>query len=231
MNDFINNIKKMKKDPKGKAILFFGFYFLFFLFIAVIARMGDRSSIYRPTNNSSSFDFTFSNLESNNYKYNYTITVDDVKYEVIGQKYDNEELFTYLNKNYYVKDGQFFIEDEIWLKTDNPIPFNNFIDVLNIEKLLKLASYESKTTYESGKVNYNYLISSNTINSLLFGIDSDFFEEPNKIIVSTMRYKIDQISYNLDSFCTLNKMCEKSLRIELSYENFGEIEKIDNPLD
>ena len=157
MKEFIDNLKKMKKDPKGKAILFFGFYFLFFLVIAIIARVGERHPLYKTNNTSSSFDFTFNNLESNNYKYTYTIILDDIKYEIIGKKYGNEESFTFQDKEYYVKDGEYFAKDEIWMKSENPIGVYSFIDVLNIIKILKLSSYESKTTYESGKINYNYL--------------------------------------------------------------------------
>ena len=43
MKELFKNIKELSKTTKGKAILFFGFYFVFFIIIMIIARFGSRN--------------------------------------------------------------------------------------------------------------------------------------------------------------------------------------------
>ena len=95
-----------------------------------------------------------------------------------------------------------------------------------------MASLESKTTYEDGRSSINMLISTNTLNQKLNNIDSDFFEEPNKItLIANKNNEIDEINYDLSSYCTLNKLCQNSLKITLNYEMYGEIKNIENPVN
>ena len=42
MKELFKNIKELSKTTKGKAILFFGFYFVFFIIIMIIASFGCR---------------------------------------------------------------------------------------------------------------------------------------------------------------------------------------------
>ena len=86
-----------------------------------------------------------------------------------------------------------------------------------------------KTDYQSGNTKYGFLISSNTINSLINNKETDIDEMPNKIIVNTNEEEyVSEINYDLDSYCINNKLCKKNLEINLSYDSFGEIDKIVN---
>ena len=46
MDKLINTIKEMSKNPKGKAILFFGFYIVFFAFVFLFINLTDSTLTY-----------------------------------------------------------------------------------------------------------------------------------------------------------------------------------------
>ena len=65
---------------------------------------------------------------------------------------------------------------------------------------------------------------------MIHTIDSDFEEEPNMIIISSNEESIvNQISWNLDSYCILNGLCERSLKIDMKFDDFGDVQ-VENPL-
>ena len=99
---FISTIKELRKTEKGKAILFFGFYFFFFLFIAIVARINPRySNPVDVNNNKFNNNLSFSLIEQANYNFNYSVNVDGVIYNYIGNKNNSDELFTVNSVNYY----------------------------------------------------------------------------------------------------------------------------------
>jgi hypothetical protein len=236
MKKIFETIKELNKTPRGKAILFFGFYLIFFIFIIIFVRVGSRNSTgsyeYEKGNGTSNYNFDISGIANSNYKFTYTITVDGVASVYSGEKYEDTELITYNNNNYYRNGDNYFINNTLWIKSDNPYIYSDFLEYDNISNLLVAASYESKTSYDSGKEIYNFLISTNTINQLLNNINSDFSEEPNRITISSDEDKnINEIIYYLDSYCTLNKLCNNSLKIDLVYDDFGNVEEIENPIN
>lgn len=233
MKNKVKQIKEIIKDPKKKAILFFGFYFVFFLVIILLLRFGDRS-ITRASDYEKGVSLTFDiqNIMENNYLYGYTITLDGVKFEYYGEKNGNVEYFEFAGKAYYTDGDKFYVKDTQWLECESPYLFSDFLDTRKLYTLLEESYFESKTTYQSGKNNFNFLISTNTINQLLSNIDSDFLEEPNQIILIANEDKIiDEVTLNLDSYCTLNNLCTKSLKINLQYDRFGEISNIEYPIN
>lgn len=233
MKNFFNKIKEIKKMKNGKAILFFGFYFIFFVVIIIFIKFSSRVPVMHSEDyemGQGSYSFKIETLLKNNYQYSYIITLDDINYEYFGKRYKNMELFQFNGNDYFRNEDEYFIKNNIWIKSDNPYKFREFLDVNNLVNLIKMASYNAKTTYESGKIKYNFLISSNTINQNLYNISSDFLEEPNEIIVSTDEEKnVDDITLNLDSFCKVNKLCNSSLKMKFKYDNFFEVQ-FDNPI-
>ena len=233
MKKIITFIQDMKKTAKGKALLFFLFYILFFLGLVLIARVGHRdttqSSDYEKGNPTT---FHVDSLLKNNYWFAYTVLLDDTKYEYVGERYNDMDLFLNQEKKYFRKENQYYLEEDSWKKVENPYVYPDFFNIEKVFQLLEKATYDSKTSYESGKVNYNYLLSTNTINQEFYQVNSDFMEEPNVVIISTDENReVNHIIFQLDSFCQLNSACEKSLKIELQYDKFGEVEKIDNPIE
>lgn len=233
MKDKIKQIKEIIKDPKKKAILFFCFYSVFFLVIILLLRFGDRSitkSSDYEKGNSPTFDIQ--SILEDNYLYGYTITLDGVKYEYYGEKVGNTEYFEFAGKAYYKDGDKFFVKDNQWSECESPYVFSDFLDTEKLYSLLEKSYFESKTTYQSGKNNFNFLISTNTINQILSNIDSDFLEEPNQIVLIANNDKIiNEVTLNLDSYCSLNNLCQKSLKINLQYDMFGEISSIENPVN
>lgn len=236
MKKGIEIIKELKKTPKGKAVLFFGGYLIFFIIVILFVRFSTRSttlpSDYEKGKSSGSV-ISIDKLVENNYLFTYKIILDGKEYIYNGKRNKFTELFQYNDKTYYKNDETYFSKNsDLWVKVDNPYMFSDFIDSSKIISIIEMASLESKTTYEDGRSSINMLISTNTLNQKLNNIDSDFFEEPNKItLIANKNKDIDEINYDLSSYCTLNKLCQSSLKINLSYEMYGEIKNIENPVN
>ena len=227
-----NNLKEFINTPVGKGILFFGFYFIFFIFVFIFIKTGGnhltKADEYEKGNTQS---FYVGSLESNNYGFTYTVTIDQIQYVYSGIRNQNTMSFVYNNQNYYYHNGKYYRNDVEWVECDNPIVYSEFLDVPNIISLLGSASYDSNTYYESGKINYSYLLSSNTINSIVYGINSDYFEEPNSVVIGIDEdSELNQILFHLDSFGMLNNISTKTFKITIEYDKFGEIKEIDNPI-
>ena len=221
---------EFRKTPKGKAILFFGFYALFFVFIYFYAHMGKTYRSMEGYEKGTPYRFQIESLLNENYQYTYTITLDGEKYIYTGKKADGLESFIYNNQEYYGDHEEYYVLKETWEKTENPYLFPSLLKMDSVFSLLEVASYDSKTSYESGKTNYNFLISTNTINQMIHEVESDFEEEPNMIIISSNAESVvNQISWNLDSYCILNGLCERSLKIDMKFDDYGDVQ-VDNPL-
>lgn len=232
MKNLIEKLEEIKNSPRGGAIFFFAFYFLFFVFVFALLGIGHNNS-----NTSKKYEgnksTNYNGMSNKNYDFIYKINLDGIEYNYIGKQNNDKSLFEFNGNNYYVAGDKYFIYDGSNLNSVNSpyIVDEIFVDSDKISELIKLASFESKTEYESGKKNYNYLISSNTINKYFYNIDSDYLENPNRLVVIANENNIvDNVVLYLDSFCVLNKTCQNSLRIELSYSNFGKIEEINNPI-
>ena len=236
MKKGIEIIKELKKTSKGKAILFFGGYLIFFIVVILFVKFSSRSTTL-PSDyekgKSSGKEISIDKLVENNYLFTYKIVLDGKEYIYNGKRNKDIELFQFNNKTYYKNEDTYFSKNnELWVKVDNPYVFGDFIDSGKIIPIIEMASLESKTTYEDGRSSINMLISTNTLNQKLNNIDSDFFEEPNKItLIANKNNEIDEINYDLSSYCTLNKLCQNSLKITLNYEMYGEIKNIENPVN
>lgn len=236
MKKWIEIIKELKKTSKGKAVLFFGGYLIFFIVVILFVKFSSRSTTL-PSDyekgKSSGKEISIDKLVQNNYLFTYKINLDGKEYIYNGKRNKDIELFQFNNKTYYKNEDTYFSKNnELWVKVDNPYVFGDFIDSGKIIPIIEMASLESKTTYEDGRSSINMLISTNTLNQKLNNIDSDFFEEPNKItLIANKNNEIDEINYDLSSYCTLNKLCQNSLKITLNYEMYGEIKNIENPVN
>lgn len=233
MKDLIEKIKEIKSSPKGGAISFFAFYFFFFLILFFVLNIGEKRPItpndYQGNKKS---NFNFNSLTNKNNSFIYNIDLDGVQYKYVGVVNGDKTVFEFNENLYYFEGEKYYLNDnDNWNETNNPyVVDSSFVNVDKIVDLISLASFEAKTEYESGKVVYNYLISTNTINQYLYDINSDFMEEPNRLIISVENNNINNIVFNLDSFCSLSNICTKSLKVDLSFDDFGEVEEINIPI-
>lgn len=233
MKNMFHKINEFRKDSRGGAFLFFGFYFFFFLFLVLFLRT--RHSEMKK-NSSYEYDkpnpilYSIDSLSSDNYSFHYTVLLDGVKHEYIGKK-NQDELFDYQGVSYYHHGNDFYKKGNQWEKSISPYLFSDFYQIKTISILLNNSYVESSTKYESGKVNYYLLISSNTINQEIHNVNTDYSEVPNQLVLSfDEKENLEQIHYYLSSYCTLNKMCDSSLEIIISFDDVGKIEEIKNPM-
>lgn len=222
------------KTPKGKAMLFFGAYVLFFIFIALFARVGGSSNVNKTYENGSPLQFSLAGIASKNYKFNYEIIVDEVVTTYNGSSTQQNASFLINNLNeYYFNGNNYFTNTNgVWLNVENPVVYYEFMDFEKIQLLISQATYISRTEYDSGGELYNLKISSATISKLLEGVDLDVDEVPNEIVISVdEENNVDEVKYTLDSYCKVKSICTMGMRITLKYEDFGNVEEIVSPLE
>lgn len=233
MKNVIENIKEISKKPNGNAIMFFGFYLVFFIILFLVIRgTGNKESLFQEYEKGDTTSSSFNGILSKNYMFDYKINIDGVIYDYYGKRNDNKFSFKFNGNDYYYGDGVVLINNGTWVRCDNPlitaisINEDNFMDVINS------ASYDSKTEYEDGRVNYNLLISTNTLNKILNDRDTDYDEVPNSIIISTDKDNIvNKMELKLNKFyCEDSKACKNSIDIEVSFDMFGNVGEIDNPV-
>ncbi len=222
MKKYIEYFKELKKKPYGKAVFFFGFYIIFFIIIALLARVNGthpiRESDFEKGNSKT---ISAMSLEKLNYSFDYEIVLDGNS-DKFNIRKENDYKYKYNEKDYYQSELKTFVKDDTWVPIDSPIKFNKLMEYKIIGAVIKSSYIESKTTYDNGNVTYNLLISTNTLNKLLDNKDTDFSEVPNKITVTMDKYNcITDIKYNLDSYCKNNNMCSDNLSINVTYSDFN----------
>jgi len=227
IGEIIKLFKELRKTPRGRAILFFAFYLVFFIVLSI----GFRLSPHNVSNNTSEeVDLNTILVEKyngDNYAYKYVFNIDEVLAFVDGKKSGYREAFSYTildsTKNYY-KDMVSYYENDLVVESPNEL----LTITSNIDNLIKEASYDSITNYQSGKEVYRYLISSSNISLLVDKKDLDVSEVPNEIMVTLDDEKVTDISLNLDSYCVATSKCNSKMRINIKYSEIGEIKEIVN---
>ena len=234
MKKFLSFVKKIYNSPRGKAICFFAFYFFFFLFLMIFARLGERN-IYSSHDYEEGIPIYYDQKQFNikNYSYKYRVVLDGISSLYEGKRNEKRDVFQYLDNSYYMENDIIYCRDNIgWNKCDNVVLFEDFFKASSIPKILSLATYSSKTEYDSGKVTYYLFISGNTINKDIYGINSDYEEKEVNSIAVQVNEKgvIDRIHYILDSYCKANSLCTDSLEINYSFDDIGKIDYIERPV-
>ena len=232
MKDRIKTIKELSKNPRGKALIFFGLYFVFFCILFILMGVSSKQERNFDYEVGTPYSFNTTGIITGNYYYTYTITIDGKQDIIKGKKNDGKELLNYNNKEYFVMNDNYFVKDKVWIKSEKPFKYGDFLNPNKILALIDKSMYESTTNYENGKSIYNFLVSTNTINKEWYNMNTDYDEIPNRIVVNTERDSVvNKLLFNLDSYCVLNKMCNKEMKVELNFEEYGEVEEIVNPLE
>ena len=222
MKKVMEFLKELKKKPYGKSVFFFGFYLIFFIIIFVVLTIAGNRNISKSTENKSLVNITF--LSRNRYSFNYEINIDNNTNTYSINKDKNEYKYKYNEKDYYQENLETFVKDEDWIHTDSPIKFNKLIEAKYINTIINDSYMESKTTYDNGDITYNLLVSSNTLNKILDGKDTDIDEKPNRITISMdKRNGVNDIKYNLDSYCKVNNICTNNMTIFVKYGEYNNV--------
>ena len=217
-------IKELNSTPRGKAVLFFGFYTIFFIVLFIVVAIGKNNNynlddIYYNANK-----ISFSSIDSN-FEYSYKFYIDNNIYTYDGKRKDNEETFIFNNAKYYNKNGDFYQNNSgNYIDVESPYIYREFVDVDVIKKLVDASSFSSKTEYENGDMMYNYKITTSTIIKELDGTDTDIDDVPNEISVYVSKDEnIKNIKFNLNSYGLFKSISVNRFEIELNYFNHGEV--------
>jgi hypothetical protein len=230
---FRDLIKKLKKTEKGKSILFFSFWGIFFLVIAILARVLPRGHVYNTSDYIKKNTFSFASIEKNNYSFSYTVNIDGLVYNYIGIRKDDDELFLFNNLDYYKKNDSYFSKiNEVWVRAENPYLFSDFFNIKNIYDMYTLSTYISKTEYENKDFGYNYKLATETIVKMLENIDIDIEEVPNDLIFTTdSNGTVKKIELILNSYGKYKGLCVNTFVIALNYSDFSSIKEVVSPID
>lgn len=227
-SNFTNKINELKKTERGKAILFFAFYLVFFVALSIYSRNIPRDAISKDGKDDDLF--YISKLNGTNYAYNYIINVDNFIAEIDGKRNDEIEQFKYSfnnQTNEFFKSGLVYYKNGVMIESPN-----NLLSIIdNIDRLIVKATYDSVTSYQSGKEVLRYNISSSTLSNIIDNVEVDVDDMPDEIVLTKVNDKISEIEMRLDNYCKVTKKCMSKMQINMKYSSFDEIEEIVNPMN
>lgn len=232
MNKLIELVKDISKKPKGKAALFFLGYLLFFICVFLLIRFaGRKDALLQEYEKGETYKVKIDSLVKNNFTYDLKVVIDGVTYDYYGKRFnENIETFKYNNLDYYRNGNDFYVnKDDVWTVTESPYKYYDFIYPEIVVSILEQATFYSEEDLDSS-INYTLKISSNTLNKLFYDKDTDIDEVPNTIVVNSTDKIINSVTYNLDSFCKANSLCTNSMKITTTFDMYGDVKKIDNPI-
>lgn len=222
------------KEPKGKAILFFGFYLLFFIVLSIMAHTGDgtKNNEYYNLNNNSNY-ISVDLIENGNYKFLYTIEIDNSIFKYEGSKNKQVELFAFNNgEQFFSKDREFYKNvNGTWVEAENPYLYEEFLLIESISNIISDATYVSKTEYENGDKVYHLQLATVNIVKKTDGINIDIADLANDVFFYVDKEgKITKMVFNFGNYGLYKGICFNKFNITLEYFNYGEIENISIPV-
>lgn len=230
-------IKELYNTEKGRSLLFFGFYIVFFVAIAILMR--SMHEVASTNNNKElktevTYRYHLEKMKEENYHYKYLSTLGDSISLFEGDRNASKELFTMTTNGMiskYFRDGELFITEKegSWIACDSPYLLEKFYEVDTIEDILDQATFISKTEYERGGSSLAFKISNKKLIKIIEKKET-LEEEQNEIIVILDKNKnIEKIEYNLTAYGTYLAKVITPVKIEITYSNFGEIKEIEKP--
>lgn len=230
-------VYKYLRDPKNKPVLFFGFYFILFVGLAILFRITPSTPTQTnlKTTPKREHYYNLGKLEDANYHFKYNYNVDGSLANFEGDRNGIRQLFTmdYNNSlsNFYGYRNLFMINsNNTWVKSDNPYLYSEFLEVDIIREILKKATFMSKTEYQNKKYSYTYNISTTTLEKIINNNLIDIEDPVNEVIITMDEdYYVEKIEYNLDSFINYKNPNSHILKLNLEFSDFGNIKEIQEP--
>ena len=213
-------IKKIYKNPRGKAFLFFGVYFFFFLFLIITIRIG----VNHNSNIEDKIPDTDDIIVIDNYKFNYNIYIDNDNYNYVGEVSGKISLFNYKDNQYYKTDSLYYLKKGDSLEVvDDPYIYHELFNIENLNTLLKLSTKESTTNYEDGRVVYNYLLSTTTIVKYIEMMEVDLDDVPNMISITYRDNVLEEVNIDVSSYGKYRKMCKESVKLSAKFTDHDKV--------
>mgnify|MGYP004520623335 FL=1 len=226
MKDFFKDMKSNLKTPRGKAIAYLTFYFIFFVVIIVMI----RSNHSVETNEVVTPKFDFSLIESNNYHFHYQDVLGNGTTVYDGDRNQDNSLFTKSDSvnslNVYSSGSIYLGRDNsgLYVMIDNPYLFPELKDLDSIKKILNKATYISTSNLRK-----TYQISTTTLVSIFDNQEIDLDDMPNTIVVTTNSDgQIYKLEYDFSSYSIYRGY--GAYQGSLLYSNFSNIPEIEKPV-
>lgn len=221
------------RTPKGKAVLFFGIYFVFFIVLAMIAHIGGQGPVLGSTDlKLGDFSYDLSSIKEGNYNFSYQFSIDQLNTTYSGKHYEENSLFSDGTISYY-QQGNLFMRNQngFWIKSEAPYPLVSLTDVSTIDSLISSSTYVSKTELATGEEIINLQITSTTLVKILDGLEVDLDDPVNSIqLKKNENGEVVEIQYTLDSYAKYKGLASSELRFVASYSNFGDIKEFEKPV-
>ena len=215
-------LSQLVTNKQYRSIIVLIFYFFFFLFLGIAARNAlSKKQIMNNENIKEKSDSinSFSSIKSANYKYKYTLSVDDKIYIYEGKKYNNKDSYTLTTnediKEYVqVDDFSFEIKDKEKVLTDKPIYYLDFFDIDILEQIIK----------QSTKKDVNiYSIDNRKLDSILkrqLGVNNKL---DNSIMLTLEEGIITRIDINYTNYIMFTNKTINKVLLTLEYKDFGTV--------
>lgn len=215
MKEKIKNIKEMAKNPRKKALLQLGAWFLFFLIsYIVIILIPHPTPKYVSSSNQKKESKVEKFEDMNNFEYVYTFSYLGKEEKIEGTYFNKNYYFTYLGQEYYSTLGSAFLVNSIkktLLFTENAI-INLSIKELGIESL--------STYWNEGK-----LVEEKEYNDGK-KVSSYEYEKDGKKIFLTVTLKnnfIQGIVVDLTNFVNAELLTESGFQVHLEYKEVNNL--------
>lgn len=240
-NNKYNALANYEGDPMTRQLFFFGFYFVFFLVIIFLLRVGYKRNAANPPEKKTGYkeDYSFTELFDENYHFIYKENFDGVEVIYEGDLLEKEMTFVRSGNpstSFYKKNDKFYIKDNnllTWKETENPMRFYPFIQPNNINRMVNTGEYVSYITYMNSKEkDFNYEISNNDIRKILDLEELPDDNTSSKIVVKSKDNKgLKTITLDLTNYYLKVNPSLKNYVITISYSKIGKIEEIASPIN
>ena len=230
-NESRDKVMAFLKTPRGKAVLFFGIYFIFFIGLAIFSRVAGTGNSITPQLSVSPYTYSLEQIANHNYHYQYQYLIDGSTITFEGDRNNNKSLFSDGIVSYYQKDDLFMkSQDGLWIKCDNPYIFPLLLDDSVLNTIISSATYVSKTELATGEEEINLQITTTTLVKILDGLDVDLDDPINTIqLKKDSSGEVVEVRYDFTSYALYHGRCSSSFQLILSYSNFGNVKEIQDP--
>ena len=230
-NESRDKVMAFLKTPRGKAVLFFGIYFIFFIGLAIFSRVAGTGNSITPQLSVSPYTYSLEQVANHNYHYQYQYLIDGSTITFEGDRNNNKSLFSDGVISYYQKDDLFMkSQDGLWIKCDNPYIFPLLLDDSVLNTIISSATYISKTELATGEEEINLQITTTTLVKILDGLDVDLDDPINTIqLKKDSSGEVVEVRYDFTSYALYHGRCSSSFQLILSYSNFGNVKEIQDP--
>ena len=230
-NESRDKVMAFLKTPRGKAVLFFGIYFIFFIGLAIFSRVAGTGNSITPQLSVSPYTYSLEQIANHNYHYQYQYLIDGSTITFEGDRNNNKSLFSDGVISYYQKDDLFMkSQDGLWIKCDNPYIFPLLLDDSVLNTIISSATYISKTELATGEEEINLQITTTTLVKILDGLDVDLDDPVNTIqLKKDSSGEVVEVRYDFTSYALYHGRCSSSFQLILSYSNFGNVKEIQDP--